>query len=252
MIELFTAQYAGINALHACPSGMQAAPLPTVIFYHGFTSSKTVYSYCAVALAMAGIRVIMPDAPGHGERYTGDDAGRLMHFWQILRQSLEEYPALRDAVLESGAVSPGQLGVAGASMGGMTALGIMARHPEVACVASLMGSGFYRSLAGTLFPPLPVFSREDQRVFDDILAPLADYEAASHLAALSGRPLFLWHGLDDDVVPAADSLTLQRLLQAEGRDALLTCQWQAGVRHRVTPEALEGTVQFFVRHLSGG
>ena len=34
-----------------------------MIFYHGFTSSSLVYSYFAVALAQAGLRVIMPDAP---------------------------------------------------------------------------------------------------------------------------------------------------------------------------------------------
>lgn len=252
MIEVFTQQYAGITTVHACPAGMREAPLPGVVFYHGFTSSALVYSYCAVALAMAGIRVIMPDAPDHGTRYQGDEAGRLTRFWPILHQSLEEYPRLRDAVLESGAVLPGALGVAGASMGGMTALGIMARHPEVACAASLMGSGFYHARAATLFPPLAVFSREDQQAFDQILAPLADYEASGHLRALGSRPLLLWHGLEDDVVPAADSLALQRMLQAQGLDTQLSCHWQAGVRHRVTPEALDATVRFFVRHLAEG
>jgi len=38
-------------------------------------------------------------------------------------------------------------------MGGMTALGIMAQHPEVRAVACLMGSGYFTSLADTLFPP---------------------------------------------------------------------------------------------------
>ncbi|MBJ3814081.1 esterase [Shimwellia pseudoproteus] len=251
MIEVFTEHYADTAVLHACPAGMRTTPLPTVVFYHGFSSSKTVYSYCAVALAMAGIRVIMPDAAEHGDRYYGDNTGRLTHFWHILYQNLVEYPRLRDAILATGQVLPGALGVGGASMGGMTALGIMARHPEVACAASLMGSGFYAPLARTLFPPLPLTSREAEATFGQIMAPLADYEASVNLRTLSDRPLFLWHGLDDDVVPAADSLRLQHQLLEQGGAALLTCQWQAGVRHRVTPEALEATVRFFAQHLPG-
>ncbi|MDU1357290.1 MAG: esterase, partial [Citrobacter freundii] len=29
----------------------------------------------------------------------------------------------------------------------------------------------------------------------------------------------------------------------------LTCLWEAGVRHRITPEALAATVTFFRQHL---
>jgi predicted esterase len=55
----------------------------------------------------------------------------------------------------------------------------------------------------------------------------------------------LWHGEDDDVVPAAESFRLQQALQQQGLDGRLTFQWQAGVRHRITPEALDATVAFF-------
>lgn len=66
---------------------------------------------------------------------------------------------------------------------------------------------------------------------------------------LSDRPLLLWHGLDDDVVPADESLRLQQALSETGRDKLLTCSWQPGVRHRITPEALDAAVTFFRQHL---
>ncbi|XNM69609.1 esterase [Escherichia coli] len=121
--------------------------LPSIVFYHGFTSSNVVYSYFAVALAQAGFRVVMPNAAEHGERFNGDGTERLQHFWQILVQNFTEFPTLRDALLASGLVSDGRLAVAGASMGGMTALGLMAQHPGVKCVASLMGSGYFSSLS---------------------------------------------------------------------------------------------------------
>jgi hypothetical protein len=35
----------------------------------------------------------------------------------------------------------------------------------------------------------------------------------------------------------------------EGLDGNLTCLWEPGVRHRITPTALDATVAFFRQHL---
>ena len=242
MIALQSLNLAGRPVLHAFPAGNAEGPLPCVVFYHGFTSSSLVYSYFAVALAQAGFRVVMPDAPDHGERFSGDAQGRLLQFWPILQQSQEEFSSLHDALLTQGLVAEGRLAVAGASMGGMTALGIMARHPEVRCVACLMGSGYFSDLSCTLFPP----AADEQRA---IQAQLADGEPSRRLAQLADRPLLLWHGEDDDVVPAAESFRLQQALAQVGLDTNLTCEWQAGVRHRITPEALSCAVSFLRQHL---
>ncbi|TNL14120.1 esterase [Kosakonia cowanii] len=249
MIEIQTDHFAGNEALHAFPAGKGQQPLPCVVFYHGFTSSKLVYSYFAVALAQAGFRVIMPDAPDHGARFSGNAERRLRQFWQILQGNLEEFAALRDALHQLNLIEDNRLAVGGASMGGMTALGIMTRHPEVRCVASLMGSGYFTSLARTLFPPLEVTNAAQQETFDAILAPLAKWEVTGQLERVADRPLLLWHGEADDVVPAAESFRLRQALADEQRDARLTTLWEAGVAHRITPQALEATVSFFSRHL---
>lgn len=240
MIELETRILAGRDVLHAYPKGYAEKALPSIVFYHGFTSSNVVYSYFAVALAQAGFRVVMPNAAEHGERFNGHSAERLQHFWQILLQNFAEFPALRDALSASGLVSEGRLAVAGASMGGMTALGLMAQQPELKCVASLMGSGYFTSLSHTLFPPV-------QR--GEVEQPLAQWDVEHQLAQLANRPLLLWHGEEDDVVPAAETYRLQQALREAGLDKHLTCVWQAGVRHRITPEALNSTVAFFRQHL---
>ena len=232
MIEIESRELADIPVLHAYPVGQKDTPLPCVIFYHGFTSSSLVYSYFAVALAQAGLRVIMPDAPDHGSRFSGDAARRLNQFWQILLQSMQEFTTLRAAIAEENWLRDDRLAVGGASMGAMTALGITARHPTVKCTASMMGSGYFTSLARSLFPPL-----------------IPETAATNHLTELGNRPLLLWHGLDDDVVPADESLRLQQALSETGRDKLLTCSWQPGVRHRITPEALDAAVTFFRQHL---
>ena len=242
MIEMYTERLAGIEVLHAVPGGQRQKSLPTVLFYHGFTSSKLVYSYFAVALAQAGIRVVMPDAQAHGARFNGDVEARLSQFWPILKTNIDEYPLLRDALEEQGLIAEGRLAVGGASMGGMTALGIMARHEEVRSVACLMGSGYFTQLAKTLFPP-----KADQ--LETTLARLADYDISSQLERIGNRPLLLWHGEEDDVVPAAETFRLQQALIQRGLDQQLTCLWETGVKHRITPTALEATSHFFISNL---
>lgn len=241
MIELTTRRLGDHEILHAYPAGKATQPLPVIIFYHGFTSSKLVYSYFAVALAQAGFRVIMPDAPDHGSRYRGDEQTRLGQFWPILHGNLVEFAGLRDALFAAGLVADKRLAVAGASMGGMTALGIMTQHPEVTCVASLMGSGYFLTLADTLFPP----SGDSEAV----RASLRAWDVTDALPRLADRPLFLWHGEADDVVPAGETFRLQQALIREGLDKRLTCVWEAGVRHRITPTSLDATVDFFLKNL---
>ncbi|MEM5409598.1 esterase [Klebsiella quasipneumoniae] len=238
MIALEMRNLGGGEILHACPQESLDKPLPCIVFYHGFTSSKLVYSYFAVALAQAGFRVIMPDAPEHGARYHGDETGRMQRFWPILQQNFSEFPALREAIIAEGWLEGERLAVAGASMGGMTAQGIMTHHPELNSVACLMGSGYFRSLSQTLFPS-PGFDGDS----------LSEWDVSHQLASLARRPLLLWHGDADDVVPPEETFRLEQALRQSDLAARLTCVWQKGVRHRITPEALATTVAFFQQHL---
>ena len=247
MIEVSTEFFAGIECLHAAPAGKRARPLPTVIFWHGFASSKEVYSYFGVALALAGFRVILPDADMHGARYNGDSELRLTRFWEILKSNIDEAPQLEAALRQQNLIDGTRIAAAGASMGGMTALGAMARYPQFTCVACLMGSGYYMSLARTLFPPLGNDAPEE--AFAQRLAPLAAYEVSHQLEKLADRPLLVWHGEADEVVPAAESLRLERALKEAKLDARLTFLTEPGVGHRITPLALEAATAFFKRHL---
>ena len=110
----------------------------------------------------------------------------------------------------------------------MTALGAFARFPWIRAAVSLMGSGYYRALAQTLFPPL---GEEGEALAGGVTARtavLAEYELEGRLAAIAGRPLLLWHGETDDVVPAADSLRLAAELRQQGADGRLTSLIEPG------------------------
>ncbi|MFU9137033.1 esterase [Erwinia tasmaniensis] len=248
MIELSAETFTGIDCLHATPSGQQDHPLPTVIFYHGFTSSKEVYAYFAVALAQAGFRVVMPDASQHGARYDGDAQARLGHFWGILKTTIDELPALEAALREKGLIDKDRLAVAGASMGGMTAIGAMTRYPHLSCVACLMGSGYFMSLSHHLFPPLAANNEQPSEVEAQV-APLAACDVSHQLEKIADRPLLVWHGDADELVPAAESVRLASALREAKIDRHLTFIIEQGVGHRITPLALAETVAFFRSHL---
>jgi len=249
MIELNTERLAGIEVLHAAPAGQRHAPLPTVLLYHGFTSSKEVYAYLAVALAQAGFRAVMPDADLHGARDNGNDALRLSRFWQILQRNIDELPQLENALRAANLVDGDRFGVAGASLGGMTALGAMARYPHIRSVACLMGSGYFMSLSRSLFPPLRVGSPEEQAQFDRLMAPLAAYDPSARLETLANRPLLLWHGEADEVVPFAETARLVEALQANGEAENMTFFSERGIGHKITPFALRALVDFFKAQL---
>ncbi|CNJ10237.1 MULTISPECIES: esterase [Yersinia] len=249
MIEMSLENIKGIEVIHAAPVGKRQQPLPTIFFYHGYTSSKEVYSYFAYAFAQAGFRTIAPDADMHGARFNGDDTERQSHFWAILKSNIDELPALKQHYQQAGLIEGERIGVAGASMGGMTTLGAFARYPWVRVAADFMGSGYFTSLAKTLFPPLNAGRQVSSAEFQRRLLPLADYDLAHQLEKIADRPLLVWHGEADDVVPAAESARLVQELRASGRDNHLTYLTEAGIGHKITPTALAAGVRFFSKHL---
>ncbi|MGP4129377.1 esterase [Pantoea tagorei] len=235
MIELNTERLAGIQVLHAAPAGQREAALPTVLLYHGFTSSKEVYAYLAVALAQAGFRAVMPDADLHGARDNGNDAVRLSRFWQILQRNIDELPQLENALRAAGLVDGERFAVAGASLGGMTALGAMARYPQIRSVACLMGSGYFMRLSRSLFPPVSLSSPEEWAQFDRLMAPLAAYDPSEKLETLANRPLLLWHGEADEVVPFAETARLVAALRESGQADKMTFFFRTGHRPQNHP-----------------
>ena len=117
MIALEMRNLGGGEILHACPQESLDKPLPCIVFYHGFYLVEAGLQLLCGGAGRGRIPVIMPDAPEHGARYQGDEAGRMQRFWPILQQNFREFPALREAIIAEGWLEGERLAVAGASMG---------------------------------------------------------------------------------------------------------------------------------------
>ncbi len=57
---------------------------------------------------------------------------------------------------------------------------------------------------------------------------LNEWDVSHQLASLARRPLLLWHGDADDVVPPEETFRLEQALRQADLAAGLTCVWQKG------------------------
>lgn len=186
MVEISPDTLNGIDVLHATPSGQQEYPLPTIFFFHGYTLSKEVYAYFGYALAQVGFVLFC---------LTRRCTARVM---TVMRPAVYAISGifcnLTCRNCRGRWIADEKIGVAGASLGGMTALASMTRYPWISAVASFMGSGYFSALSRSFFPPVPTGSPGSDDLLRQLAQTLANYDVTDRLSALANRPLLLWHG----------------------------------------------------------
>jgi carboxylesterase len=108
-----------------------------VVCVHGFTGTPYEVRYLGERLAQAGFWVAGPRLPGHGTQLADLDATS----WQDWAQAVEAaFDTLRRTCRT--------VAVVGQSLGGLLALHLAARRPEVAAVASLAAPLWLDGLGG--------------------------------------------------------------------------------------------------------
>lgn len=238
-----------LPVIHAAPQALLDQPLPTVVLFHGYTSSKELSTFLAYMLARRGLRVVLPEADMHGERYDGDEDKRLRHFWDILATTIDELPACCDHYRSRGLIDRDRIGVAGTSMGGFAALGCMVRYGWIRATAAYMASGHFLQLSRTLYPPLGAYGPANAAEHVRRMRRLADVEVPGRYERIAHRPLMLWHGRRDDIVPYGESERLRDELAERGLDGNLTFIGDPRGVHRLSMAASVAGVEFFERHL---
>ncbi|WP_421595516.1 esterase [Rahnella sp. PD4] len=249
MVEMYEENIDGIQVIHAVPAGQYQQQLPTIFFYHGFLSSKEIYSYFGYTLAKTGFRVILPDALMHGARAGHSEERCLANFWHILQNNIDELALLKEAFVGRGLADPQRLGVGGVSMGGMTTMAALIKFPWIKAAANLMGSGYFARLSHHLFPAYNAGGIVQRDIFEREIAPLLRLDFSGKAALIADIPLFVWHGEEDDVVPFGESQRLRQELAESGADTHLTFISEAGAKHKVSVHALAEATAFFAEKL---
>jgi uncharacterized protein len=128
-------------------SPFAAASRGTVLFWHGFTSTKETGERELSALAGAGFLAVGLDNVGHGERrrpdfdahFGGSGPTFERPFFAAVRATADETPVVVEALVARGWAQPGRLGLAGISMGGCVAYRAVQLERRVSAAVAILG-----------------------------------------------------------------------------------------------------------------
>src|SRR5699024_6424088 len=124
--------------------------IPTIIFYHGWSSKKESQRIRGFLLAAVGYQVIIPDAINHGERNPLNDYEKVenvvKYLWDTIFTNLEEGDIIVEELISKYNTDPNRIGVMGHSMGGMTTAGLFTHNPKIKTAIVLNGSCAWEDL----------------------------------------------------------------------------------------------------------
>lgn len=233
-----------IPVLNVVKATLSEKRLPTVIYYHGFNGEKDSSLTIAYKIAEKGIRVLLPDAPLHGERSVSEDpVEHGFTFWEIILQMIEEVSLIRDYADEHQLAVIDNIGFGGTSMGGMVAYSCLKKYDWIATAAVLMGTPYLsKRAAETIDPRL--------RTGKDLLTKIDELDLSKQPEALKGRPLFIWHGEKDEIVPASDSRAFYKTIEGRYSDKnkLLFIEEKDRI-HNISKLSIKKTAEWFEMQL---
>jgi len=191
-----------IPVLEVVPEATQFEPLPCVIFYHGWETSKELALTPARKIAQKNNRVILPDAMYHGKRRAEHTSSiPSFTFWSSIQHNLIEFTIIKNYLNLRELILDNQLSVAGYSMGGMTCAGLLTQHEDISSAAILMGTPDYQGFIDRL-----IDFCDDNHVslpvdFEDSLSWTRAYDLNAMPEKINGRPVYFWHGTKDEQIP---------------------------------------------------
>src|SRR5699024_9351131 len=178
--------------------------LLTVIYYDGYNGEKESSLTLVYKIVEKGYRVILPYCMYHGTRSKGMSNSEFdLAVWDVVMQSIEEVADLSDALVEKGYSTKDRIGIGGTSMGGIISYGALVRYDWIKTAAVLMGTPYMTDYAKALIKEFNKVNEHQvtKEVEHDVMESLSSYDLSLHPNALNNRPLFIWHGEEDKVVP---------------------------------------------------
>lgn len=219
--------------------------LPTVIYYHGWHSSKEFKKFQAMVIASFGYQLIVPDALHHGDRdaIDHDNPENLERYlWKIILQSVKESKMFIEAIINDHEADPARVGIMGSSMGAITAGGIFVNNPDLKCLVGFNGTfAWEEAIKRNDLPPNS----------QDIKELIEYYDPIKNADKIKERVILMLHGVDDTSVP----IETQRLffnkmlpLYTKNPEKLGLIEYP-NVNHKITTGMMENAITCFKEHL---
>src|SRR5690625_3048356 len=253
MIVINEEKWNEIPVLHVTERAKEKEPLPTIVYFHGFTSAKEHNLPLAYLMAAKGYRVILPDSQYHGVREKDVSKEKKQgSVWNIVMDNITELESIKIELDKKELILNERIGIAGTSMGGITTSAALTQYPWVKTAAILMGSPKITTYAKTLVDSfrktgnLPI----TDEMIEELYEKLQQYDLSLQPDKLNNRPLLFWHGESDAVVPFDHSYTFYE-------DAARRYQNKEDIRfikeanqdHKVSRHAVLETAHWFQEHL---
>ncbi|MGO1468380.1 MAG: prolyl oligopeptidase family serine peptidase [Tissierella sp.] len=221
-------------------------PYKTIVFYHGWSSSKEIQLMRGMILASFGYQVILPDSINHGERGIVDYENPkevIKYFWPTILKNLDEYKEIRDYMVKNFNADEKKIGVSGNSMGGFSAGGIFTYNNEIKALSILNGSANWKG-ANFIFKELvqgelPDWLKEEEEKIN-LVDPM------NNLEKLIDRPILMLHGGADSVVDIRSQKDFYKTAYLKYRDKnkIHLIEYN-NLNHIVSTNMLEETVKWF-------
>lgn len=220
--------------------------IPTIIFYHGWGSTKESQRIRGLIYATVGYQVLIPDAIYHGERnpieYTSANG---KYFWETIFNNIEESNLLIEAAIKNHNADYDNISVIGSSMGGFTAAGIFTFNPSIKSLVVLNGSCAWRDSNEELKKELTIEMSEEIK---DIEKRIDELDPINHLELLKDRSILMLHGDSDSSVPIdSQRLFLQKIQPLYKDKEKIKLITYPGLNHYVTTNMMEESIYWLKR-----
>lgn len=253
MFQLNEMMIKNIPVLHVVNTAHHDQVLPTVIYYHGYNGEKESSLTLAYKIAEKGFRVILPDCLYHGSRRTEMSSTELnLAFWDVVTNTIEELSDLMEGLIEKGYSTKDSIGIGGTSMGGIVTYGALVRYEWIKTAAVLMGTAYMTDYAKVL---IEEFNKANDRQVTkeeavEVMEQLASFDMSLHPHTLNNRPLFIWHGEEDEVVPYKYSASFSESIEEYYKDkGKLYFSSERGRAHHISKRAMNETAIWFEKYL---
>ncbi len=187
---------------------------PLLVMAHGGPTAMTSAA-CSLRVqwwTSRGIGVVDVNYGG-STGFGRDYRRRLDGAWGIV--DVDDCIAACTSLIEAGRVDPARIAIRGSSAGGFTVLAALARSDLFSAACCLYGIGDLRLLAQETHK---FEARYLDRLIGRLPQDLAVYEARSPIRQLDAVrcPVVFFHGLEDKVVPVAQTRAMAEALRARG------------------------------------
>lgn len=234
-------------------TSIQGKKAPLIVYLHGYNRAKEHGLTAAYLLAEAGARVVVPDALYHGERQ-GDvsKSTREREFWNIIIQNVQDLSAIQSYFKDKELLLEDKFGVGGTSMGAISTGVALTIHDWIDCAGMLMGTAHVVEYAKILLEDIGgaesfgVSEVELEAIFKELKA----IDLSQNLEKLNERPLFMWHGGQDEVIPKQfmDDFYISAKQKYKNSD-LLHYEEEAQRGHKLSRSAILKFTDWFTQHL---